>query len=114
LVCTGGYKGIKADLGRYRQIFGGIWVALWAIGVTGHPSGEIILPQIDNFGSFLDDLLHLEFFTFVRQKRQATWKDITDYKILIDFRYHCGIRKERLRPCLSQRFKVLYNLSLLE
>jgi len=64
LVYTGGYKGIKADLGGDKQIFGGVWVALGAIGVTGHPSGEIILPQIDNFGFSPGDLLHLETFTF--------------------------------------------------
>jgi len=32
----------------------------------------------------------------------------------LDFAYRCGIRKERFRPCLSQRFEAVYNLILLE
>jgi len=45
---------------------------------------------------------------------QTTKKDICDSKIEFDFSYRCGIRKERLRPCLSQRSDTVCNFSLLE
>jgi hypothetical protein len=37
-----------------------------------------------------------------------------DGKLGFDFAYRRGIREERLRPCLSQRFEAVYNLILLE
>jgi len=47
-------------------------------------------------------------------RNQTAQRDITDSKIMIDFGYRCGKRKEKLRPCLSQRFEAVYNVSLLE
>jgi len=64
--------------------------------------------------SRLDFLIHLVFFLFVGQKRQATQKDISGSIILFDFTYGCGIRKERLSSCLSRPFDAVHNLSLLE
>jgi len=45
---------------------------------------------------------------------QTTQKDISNSKIKFDSCYRCGLRKERLRSCLLQRFEAVYNLSLLE
>ena len=45
---------------------------LEAIPLEGYPSWEMILSQIDNFDSHPYAMIHLEIFTFVRQKRQAT------------------------------------------
>jgi len=68
------------------------------------PEGTLIAPQSGTLAN--------------RDRRppsnQATQKDFSDSKIGFDFGYRCGIRKERLRPCLSQRSEAVYNFSLLE
>jgi hypothetical protein len=45
---------------------------------------------------------------------QTTQKDISYPEIEFTFSYLCGIRQERLSPCLSQRFDTFYSLNLLE
>ncbi len=57
---------------------------------------------------------HLMDMMFTQDPIRPPIKNTINYKIKFNFCPRCGIRKERLRPCLSQPFKVAYHLSLLE